>query len=69
MRITLADQIICVKREIAFRERVYEKRVEQKVMTKAEADRELSRMKAVLDTLQTLLKEKLQPRTVATIDD
>jgi len=58
MRVPLGDQIICVKRELGFRERVYARRVEMKVMTQQEADRELTRMKAVLATLEGLLREK-----------
>jgi hypothetical protein len=58
MRVPLADQIICVKRELGFRERVYKKRVEMHAMTQGEADRELTRMRAVLSTLEGLLEEK-----------
>jgi hypothetical protein len=58
MRVPLGDQIICVKRELGFRERVYAKRVEMKVMTTQEAQRELTRMKAVLGTLEELLERQ-----------
>jgi hypothetical protein len=58
MRVSLSDQIITIKRELEFRERVYPKRVEMHAMTRQEADREISRMKATLLTLQTLLNEK-----------
>ena len=58
MRIPLADQIITVRKELEFRERVYPNRIKQKVMTEQEARREISRMKAVLLTLQEALEHK-----------
>lgn len=58
MRIPISDQIITIKKELEFRERVYPKRVEQKIMTKQEADREIARIKAVLQTLKEALETK-----------
>lgn len=49
--VSLADQIACVKREIAMRERAYPRWVESERMTQAQADRELLSMRAVLETL------------------
>jgi len=49
--ITLDDQIVAVKREIAMRERVYPRQVENGRMSKRLADRELALMRAVLATL------------------
>jgi hypothetical protein len=48
---TVNEQIACVKREIAMRERVYPRWVAAGKMTKAKADHELAAMRAVLDTL------------------
>mgnify|MGYP001603284784 CR=1 FL=1 len=50
---TLDDQIQSVEREIGYRERVYPRRVAARQMTQALADREISRMRAVLETLQS----------------
>jgi hypothetical protein len=55
--IPLTDQIDCVKREIAMRERVYPTRVSGRRMTQEQMDRELGRMRAVLRTLQALQSE------------
>lgn len=52
--IPIGDQIECVKREIAMRERVYPTWVDRRRMSKEQADRELGRMRAVLATLQRL---------------
>lgn len=51
---TLDDQIDCVKREIGMRERVYPKWVQLRRLSQEQADRELGRMRAVLNTLQAL---------------
>jgi len=51
---TLDDQIDCVKREIGMRERVYPKWVQLRRLSQEQADRELGRMRAVLNTLQNL---------------
>lgn len=52
--IPLSVQITCVRREIAFRERVYPIWVEAKRIKKEVADRELVTMRAVLATLISL---------------
>lgn len=49
--ITLADQIACVKREIAMRKSVYPKWVRLGKMTEEKAAREIEVMQSVLDTL------------------
>ena len=50
----LTDQIACVKREIAMREKVYPRWIESRKMTQEKADREIKTMKDVLITLETL---------------
>ena len=62
MKITLADQIKAVKREIAMRKYVYGKRVAAKGMSQEEADREIAAMEAVSRSLQIL-------QTYANIDN
>lgn len=47
----LADQIACVRREIAMREAVYPRRVHAGKMPERMARREIETMKAVLETL------------------
>lgn len=49
--VTMADEIACVRRELAMRERAYPKWVSGGRMKQAEADRELRRMRAVLKRL------------------
>ena len=51
-RISLSEQIACVRREVRLRERVYPRRIAEGRMRQAEADRELVRMRAVLQTLE-----------------
>ena len=53
-RITLDQQIACVRREIAFRMRCYPRWVEKKSMKQEAADHELAAMQAVHDTLVRL---------------
>ena len=48
----LAQQIACVKREIAMRERVYPRRVADGKMKQQDADREIEAMRAVLETVE-----------------
>ncbi len=55
--IPLPDQIDCVKREIGMRERVYPTWVQRRRMSQEQAERELSRMRAVLQTLEALQSE------------
>jgi hypothetical protein len=54
MMISVRDQIACVRREIALRERVYPRQIAAGKMKQAEADAELARMRAVLATLETV---------------
>jgi hypothetical protein len=54
MPISITEQIACVRREIAMRERVYPKWVAAKRMKEDAADRELAVMRAVLATLEGL---------------
>lgn len=59
--IPIGDQIECVKREIAMRERVYPTWVDRRRMSKEQADRELGRMRAVLATLQRIKEAMTKP--------
>ncbi len=49
--IGLPEQIAAVEREIALRRRVYPRRVADRKMTQALADKQIAAMSAVLDTL------------------
>lgn len=49
--VTLAEQVACVQREIAMRERVYPRFIEKGRMNAEKAGREIAAMKAVLETL------------------
>lgn len=55
--ISLHEQIVCVRREIGMRERVYPKWVSAGRMKQDVADREIAAMRAVLATLETLRNE------------
>jgi 3-hydroxyacyl-CoA dehydrogenase len=50
--VTLVDQIAEVKREIAMRERVYARQIEAGKLKPEQAERQLSRMQAVLATVE-----------------
>jgi hypothetical protein len=52
MTVTVADQIRCVRRELAMRQRVYPGWVAKGKMKQEEADRELAAMQAVHDSLR-----------------
>jgi len=52
--ISFADQIACVRREIAMRERVYPKWVNAGRMKAEAAERGIAAMRAVLETLLSL---------------
>ena len=56
--VPIDDQVLCVKREIRFRERVYPRWVSEARMTKAEADHQLAVMRAVLATLEQLREQQ-----------
>jgi hypothetical protein len=51
VKVSLADMLACVDRELKLREIVYPKRVESRKMTREDADKEMLRMKAVKATL------------------
>lgn len=55
--VPLADQVRCVEREVALRERLYPDFVARRRMTPADSKRELVRMRAVLRTLRRLAEE------------
>lgn len=54
-------QIACVKREIGMRERVYPTWVDRHRMSKEQADREITAMRDVLRTLETVKAELAKP--------
>lgn len=54
----LADQIACVRREIAMRARVYPRRIADGRMTAEAAAREQAAMTAVLQTLVEVDRER-----------
>jgi hypothetical protein len=56
--VSLSDQIACVKRELAMRERCYPGWVLRKSMTNEKAARELELMQAVLHTLEAVEYEQ-----------
>ena len=55
--VTLADQIKCIERELAMRDRVYPRWISSGKMKQAAAHEEIRRMEAVLDTLNRLKDE------------
>lgn len=64
---TIDEQIACVRRELAMRQKAYPKWVASQRMKQAEADRELARMQAVHDTLMLIKEGKLIPVLGGTI--
>lgn len=65
MTVSLDDQIACVRREIGLRERVYPKWVAAGKMKADAADQEIARMRAVIETLESvraLFPAKSDPR-------
>jgi hypothetical protein len=54
MSVTLNDQISCVRRELAWRQRSYPRMVETRAMTQAWADFQIAHMHEVLRTLERL---------------
>lgn len=56
--IDITDQIKAVQREIAMRGNVYGKRIAAGRMTRAEADKEIANMQAVLETLERVQKSE-----------
>lgn len=57
---TLDQQIICVRREIALRRNVYQRRVAEQRMKRTQADHELLCMQAVLLTLTVYYPKALE---------
>lgn len=53
---SLAEQLVCIDREIAMRQRVYPRWIEQGRMSTDKAAREISTMQAVRNTLEGLIK-------------
>ncbi len=52
--ITLAEQIVCAKRELELRRRVYPRWVASARMTQAKADHEIAAMEAIIGTLRAV---------------
>jgi len=57
--ISIDDQVKCVEREIKMRHSVYARRVADKKMTQAQADREIEAMEAVLGTLRDVQSKSM----------
>jgi len=55
--ITIEDQIKAVEREIGMRRRVYPNWVASKRMSQEKADKEITAMEAVLETLKKVQKQ------------
>jgi hypothetical protein len=61
MAVPYVEQLRCVRREIAMRERVYPRWVADRKMTQQKADFELTVMRAVADTIKPMAEaEELQ---------
>ena len=58
MTISLERQLACAKREVAQRQRVYQRLVETQRMTRSEANEEIAVMQAIIVTLQTLILQQ-----------
>lgn len=58
---SLDEQIACVKREIAMRQRVYPRFIESGKLKQTKADYEIMAMKAVLETLTVLSSQETLP--------
>ena len=59
-QVSLRRQLECVVREIGMRERVYRRKVASGDMLQSKADDELGAMRAVADTLRSLIAEGCQ---------
>jgi len=59
--ISIDEQIACVRREIGMRERVYPTWVDRKRMSAKQAENELTRMRAVLATLEQIKADRSTP--------
>jgi len=57
VKITIAEQIACVDRELGMRRRVYPRWVERGKLNPATADLEIKRMEAVKDSLRRVQTE------------
>lgn len=61
--VTLVEMRATVRREVAYRERVYPRWVADKRMTQSKADHELRYMRGVLDLLERLDEKMLAEPT------
>ena len=59
--IPYAEQLKCVRREIAMRERVYPRWVADRKMTQTKADAEIAAMQSVAETLIPLAQSEELP--------
>jgi hypothetical protein len=57
-QVTLQRQIRCVERELNFRRRIYERRVQENKMSQSHADDEINAMEAVLATLESVARRQ-----------
>ena len=60
-KVSIEDQIKCVRRELALRRIVYKKRVDSGAMTQSTANREIAAMEAVEATLLELFEKQKTP--------
>ena len=58
--ITLYEQILCARRELDMRHRVYGKLVESKKMTMEKASHEIAAMEAIIRTLEQIHQQYLR---------
>lgn len=58
MHVTLEQQLACAKRELALRQRVYPRFIDQGRISSALAARELAAMAAIIVTLEELIDER-----------
>jgi hypothetical protein len=58
MQTPYTEQLACVERELALREKVYPRWVRDNRMPKSSADREIRAMRAVVETLRGLCQRE-----------
>lgn len=72
MKITLADQLGCIRRELTMRTAFYPQLVRQGRLRSSEAEREIAVMEAVLATLEDVARDRRHSngtRLRMTLDD
>lgn len=59
--VPLAEQIACIERELKLRAKVYPNRIACGRMSRRLAEREIDRMRAILETLKTMARAEELP--------